>query len=276
MDIHTLRTQLDAVDIQLFTLGTAVITVSSLLKLLLFGALLYMLAGRVSNWTLKKLLSHTRMDTGQQMAVMGLVHYAVLVVGAVLILQNAGINLTAFAIVASALGVGIGFGLQNIISNFISGLIIMLEQPIKVGDRIELAGVEGRVESIGARRTTVVTPDRIAILVPNQRFITDNVTNYVYFDRSIRLRVPLTVPRTQDVRSLQQLLLGAARAVQGRDDPKPQVTLTAYGHDTVGVEVCIWYDGAQFSKQEMASRLYFAVDDELRKAEPPKPADPGG
>jgi len=89
----------------------------------------------------------------------------------------------------------------------------MLEQPIKVGDRIELAGVEGRVESIGARRTTVVTPDRIAILVPNQRFITDNVTNYVYFDRSIRLRVPLTVPRTQDVRTLEQLLLGAARLV---------------------------------------------------------------
>ncbi len=269
MDLQTLRARLDAFDAQLFTLGTAVVTVSSLLKLLLFGALLYLLAGRVSRWTLEKLLRHTRMQAGQQAAVMGLVHYAVLVIGAVLILQNAGINLTAFAIVASALGVGIGFGLQNIISNFISGLIIMLEQPIKVGDRIELAGVEGRVESIGARRTTVVTPDRIAILVPNQRFITDNVTNYVYFDRSIRLRVPLTVPRTQDVRSLQAQLLRAARVAQGHDEPPPQVALTAYNHDTVGVEVCIWYDGAQFSKQEMASRLYVAVDDTLRADPPP-------
>lgn len=272
MDIQTLRQQLDAYDVQLFTLGTAVITVSSLIKLLILGALLVLLAGRVSRWTLAKLLRHTRMDTGQQAAVMGLVHYAVLVIGAVLILQNAGINLTAFAIVASALGVGIGLGLQNIISNFISGLIIMLEQPIKVGDRVELAGVEGRVESIGARRTTVVTPDRIAILVPNQRFITDNVTNYVYFDRSIRLRVPLTVPRSQDVRTLEALLLRAARSAQGHEDPKPQVALTAYNPDTVGFEVCIWYDGAQFSKQEMASRLYFAVDDALRAAAPP--ADP--
>ena len=111
-------------------------------------------------------------------------HYAVLVIGALLVLENAGINLTTFAVVGSALAVGVGFGLQNIISNFISGLIILLERPIEIGNRIELGGVEGIVQEIGARRTTVITPDQIAILVPNQKFITDNVTNYVYVERT--------------------------------------------------------------------------------------------
>ena len=83
--------------------------------------------------------------------------YAVLAIGFVLILQNAGVNLTAFSVLAGAVGVGVGFGLQNIFSNFISGLIIMLERPIKVGDRVEMGGIEGTVLEIGVRRTTVIT-----------------------------------------------------------------------------------------------------------------------
>ena len=139
------------------------------------------------------------MQEGQRLAIAGLVHYAVLVFGAVVILQNAGIELTAFAIVGSALGVGVGFGLQNIISNFISGLIVLLERPIEIGDRIEVAGVEGVVQEVGARRTTVVTPDQIAILVPNQSFITSNVTNYSYLKQNVRLRVPVPIAPGQDI-----------------------------------------------------------------------------
>jgi small-conductance mechanosensitive channel len=191
------------------------------------------------------------------------VRYTVLVVGAVLILQNAGINLTAFAVVASALGVGIGFGLQNIISNFISGLIIMLERPIQVGDRIELAGVEGLVHSIGARRTTVVTPDKTVILVPNQRFITDNVTNYVFLNRSIRLRVPVTVAAGSDVRQVEQLLLQAARGADVRADPKPEVAMMSMSGGSIGLELWVWYDGQSMTKQQVLSRLYFAISDLL-------------
>ncbi|MED5618993.1 mechanosensitive ion channel family protein [Ideonella sp. BN130291] len=247
-------------DIPLLTLGGAVITVSSVIKLLVLGALLYLLAGRFSRWTLGRLLRHTAMQAGQREAVTGLVHYVVLVVGAVVILQNAGINLTAFAVVASALGVGVGFGLQNIISNFISGLIIMLERPIEVGDRIELAGVEGVVHAIGARRTTVVTNDRIAILVPNQRFITDNVTNYVYLDRTIRLRVPVSVAQGADVRQVEQLLLQAAAAEpQVQKQPAPEVVLTSLGGAALGFELLVWYDGQACSKQQVLSRLYFAI-----------------
>ena len=90
-----------------------------------------------------------------------------------MVLQNVGINLAALSVVAGAVGLGVGFGLQNVVSNFISGLIITMERPIKVGDRIEVGGVEGVVQEIGARCTTVITNDRMAILVPNQRFILD-------------------------------------------------------------------------------------------------------
>jgi small-conductance mechanosensitive channel len=264
MDIAALRTQLDAYDFQLFTLGTAQITASSLIKLAISAWLLVLIAGKLSRRTLEKLLVHTGMAEGQRLAVIGLVRYTVLVVGAMLILQNAGINLTAFAVVASALGVGIGFGLQNIISNFISGLIIMMERPIQVGDRIELAGVEGVVHSIGARRTTIVTPDSTTILVPNQRFITDNVTNYVFLDSEVRLRVPVTVAQGADVRQVERLLLDAAKGADVNTEPQPEVALTSLGGASIGFELWVWYDGQRFARQQVLSRLYFSVSDALR------------
>jgi small-conductance mechanosensitive channel len=263
MDWSSLRAQLEELDIQLLTIGSAQITVSSLLKLAVSAWLLYLVAGKLSRITLGRLLTHTHMDEGQRQATMGLVHYTVLVVGAVLILQNAGINLTAFAVVASALGVGVGFGLQNIISNFISGLIIMMERPIQVGDRIELAGVEGLVHSIGARRTTVVTPDKTVILVPNQRFITDNVTNYVFLDKAIRLRVPVSVAAGSDVRLVERLLLQAAEGADVRADPKPEVAMTAMSAAAIGLELWVWYDGQALTKQQVLSRLYFSISDLL-------------
>jgi small-conductance mechanosensitive channel len=160
--------------------------------------------------------------------------------------------------------VGVGFGLQNIISNFISGLIIMLERPIQVGDRIEIAGVEGLVHSIGARRTTVVTADSTTILVPNQRFITDNVTNYVFLDHEVRLRVPVAVAQGTDVRLVEKLLVEAAKGTDVHTEPKPQVALTSLGGASIGLELWVWYDGQQFAKQEVLSRLYFSISDALK------------
>lgn len=255
-----------ALDVRLMTLGDTVFTVGSLLKLAAMVLALVLLAGRMSRWTLGKLLARTAMDAGQRNAVTALVHYVVMVVGTVVILQNAGINLTAFAVVASALGVGVGFGLQNIISNFISGLIILIEQPIRVGDRIELAGVEGVVQAIGARRTTVVTPDRIAILVPNQRFITDNVTNYVHLGGPIRLRVPLQVTGEADVDEVREALLRAARSVEAvAAEPAPEVALlsTAGGH--LGLELQVWYDARDCAKSQLQSRITLAALRVLRE-----------
>ena len=263
LDYATIRHALDSYDYRLFALGQTEISVFTLLKLAIFAVLLWLLAGRFSRWTLERMLARTHMEQGQKLAIISLVHYFVLVIGAVLILQNAGINLTAFAIVGSALGVGVGFGLQNIISNFISGMIVLLERPIEIGDRIEVSGVEGVVKEIGARRTTVMTPDHVAILVPNQKLITDNVTNYLYFDHTVRLRVPVTIAPNQDVRAVQRLLIDAAGRADVHADPKPQVAITNMTATAVALELWVWYDGQAFARNEVLSRVYFQVIDSL-------------
>jgi len=256
---------LDAYDFSLFTLGKTEITLFTLLKLGISGLVLWFLAGRFSSWTLKRLLGRSNMQEGQRLAIASLVHYVVLVFGAVVILQNAGIELTAFAIVGSALGVGVGFGLQNIISNFISGLIVLLERPIEIGDRIEVSGVEGVVREIGARRTTVVTPDDIAILVPNQSFITSNVTNYVYLKKCVRIRVPVPIAPGQDIRRVEGLLLAAAKRGPILPDPAPQVAITAVTASAVTLEIWAWYEARRFARSEVLSQIYFNVVDDLTR-----------
>src|SRR5438132_11010995 len=157
MDWHLFLDRLKAYDIALFTLGGVSLSLSSVLKLVLLLALLWWVAGRLHRLIVEHALTHTHFDPGTRQMVGSIVRYLVLVVGIVLILQNAGVNLSALGVLAGAVGVGVGFGLQNVVSNFISGLIIMLERPFKVGDRIEIGGIEGTVQEIGARRTTVVT-----------------------------------------------------------------------------------------------------------------------
>jgi len=266
LDFTTLRDTLNAADVHLFSIGQTEITAFTVVKLIVAGMLLSLVAGRFSRWTLARVLNRTSMREGQRLAIEGLVHYAVLIIGALLVLENAGINLTAFAVVGSALAVGVGFGLQNIISNFISGLIILLERPIEIGNRIELAGVEGIVKEIGARRTTVVTSDHIAILVPNQKFVTDNVTNYVYCGTKVRLRVPVVVAPAQDVRAVERLLLDAAAQADVHADPKPSVVITGMSANALSLELWVWYDGQAFAKAEVLSRVYFRVMDALNGA----------
>jgi small-conductance mechanosensitive channel len=267
MDWSAFKHVIDAYDFSLFTLGKTEITLFTLAKLAISAFLLWLVAGRFSRWTLGRLLGRTHMQEGQRAAIAGLVHYAVLVFGAVIILQNAGIELTAFAIVGSALGVGVGFGLQNIISNFISGLIVLIERPIEIGDRIEVAGVEGVVREIGARRTTVVTPDHVAILVPNQSFITSNVTNYLYLKQAVGLRVPVAVAPGQDVRRIEGLLLEAAKQTPLLADPAPKVAITGLAAAATSLELRGWYDGRTFARSDILSQVYFALVDALGRQE---------
>jgi len=265
VDYSAAKHLVDSYDLPLFAIGQTEITVFTLVKLAVSALVLWLLAGRFSRWTLDRILGRTHMEQGQKLAIVGLVHYAVLIFGAVVILQNAGIQLTAFAIVGSALGVGVGFGLQNIISNFISGLIVLIERPIEIGDRIEVSGVEGVVKEVGARRTTVVTPDQIAILVPNQKFITDNVTNYLYLAHTVRLRVPVPIAPGQDIRRVESLLLEAAAHAQLLADPPPRVAIVGLAASAVSLELWGWYDGQKYPRADILSRVYFAVVDALAR-----------
>jgi len=252
-------------DVHLFTLGGSSIDASSALKLVLLLWLLVWAAARRRQWVVDRGLSRTHLDLGTRQAVGSLVRYTVLVFGVVLILQNAGLNLSALGVLAGAVGVGVGFGLQNVISNFVSGLIIILERPIKVGDRVEVGGIEGEVQEIGARRTTVLTEDRIAILVPNQRFILDNVVNQVYEESPIRLRVALQVPNGTDPELIRQILSdAAARSPEVLRQPEPEMLITAIGGPATAYELGVWHAARGPRRRKLASDLSFLIAQGLR------------
>jgi small-conductance mechanosensitive channel len=243
-------------DVLLFTLGDVNVTVGTLLKLILSLILLFWFAGRIRYLISQKLLSRLDLHPATREVVGSIVRYLVVILGVTLILQNAGIQLTALGVVAGALAAGVGFGLQNVVSNFISGLIIMFERPIRIGDRIEIGGVEGAVHEIGARKTTVVTADNTAILIPNQRFIVDNVVNLAYTKAAIRLRVPLSVAGETDFEGLQRILVAAAsKDPDVLASPPPSTLVTNVTGAALGVELAVWHDPLGTSRQELASRL---------------------
>ena len=156
--------------------------------------------------SLQSLPENSGLDRSLQYAIAQIASKVVLVVGILIVLENTGIHLAALTVFAGAVGVGVGFGLQNITSNFISGLVILAERPITIGDRVEVAGVAGQVQHIRARSTVVLTNDNISIIVPNQKFIDSPVTNWTYGDPRVRFRIPVGVAYGSDIEKVRQTL----------------------------------------------------------------------
>lgn len=170
-----------------------------------------------------------------------IIRYFILILGSFIILQNLGINLSTLGAIGSALGIGIGFGLQNVVNNFISGIIILFERPIKVGDRIELDKIHGEVIRIGARSTHVRTNDNITIIVPNSKFISDNVTNWTLNQRLVRFRIPLTIEPGVDLDFVEKVIIDAVAAVPGANAPPgPAVRFFGFGQYGLNLEVRAW------------------------------------
>lgn len=198
-------------------------------------------------------------------------HYIVLVIGVLWGLSIAGIPLNEFAFFAGALGVGLGFGLQAIFSNFISGLIILFDRSLKVGDFVELAnGVHGRVSDIHIRATRITTNDNIDILVPNSHFITDNVVNLTWRDVSRRAHIPFRVAYGADKEKVRQAALEAAAEVPFTliDDAsrQPQVWLTGFGDSGIDFALVVWLNaGAARRYQGVTAAYNWALHSALEK-----------
>jgi small-conductance mechanosensitive channel len=168
-------------------------------------------------------------------------------------------------VAAGGLGIGIGFGLQNIANNLVSGLIVLIERPVKLGDRIEVAGTEGQVVEIRARSTTVLTNDNIAIIIPNSRFITEEVINWSYSDPKVRFRIPVSVGYDCDVRLVERLLLEIARANPDvLDEPAPAVRFLEFGDSGLQFELRAWTTTLIQRKGKLVSDLNFAILDAFR------------
>lgn len=249
----------------LVPLGSQGISLWALTQITVAVLVLFFVSSRVRWWLLGGILSRTSLDAGIRHAIGVITQYALVFIGLLLILQTAGIDLTALSVVAGGLGIGIGFGLQNIANNLISGVIVLLERPVKIGDRIEVAGSEGQVVAIRARSTTVLTNDNIAIIIPNSRFITEEVINWSYNDSKVRFRIPVVVGYASDVRLVEQLLLQVARAnLDVLSDPAPVVRFLEFGDSGLKFELRAWSTSLIQKKGKLISDLNFAILEKFR------------
>lgn len=193
-----------------------------------------------------------------------LTYYVLVALGFLVVIQTTGVNLSSLAVIGGALGVGIGFGLQNVVGNFVSGVVLLLEQPVKVGDRVEIGGLVGTVRRIGARATTVVTNDDIAIIVPNIDFVTQQVTNWSFTGGNVRIVVPVGVSYRSEPRVVRDTLLEVARTHDGvADHPAPDVVFTAFGDSALLFELRVWTTTFISAPKILASSLNYAIWDAL-------------
>jgi small-conductance mechanosensitive channel len=249
----------------------------SLVQIFLLIALLiavFWISSRTKHFLFNRLLTKSGLDRALQYAISQIVSNVVLIVGIIIVLENTGIHLGALAVFAGAVGVGVGFGLQNITSNFISGLVILAERPITIGDRIEVAGIAGQVQQIRARSTVILTNDNIAMIVPNTKFIDSPVTNWTYGDPRVRFRVPVGVAYGSDVNKVREVLIAAAREHPATlSEPEPNAYLEKFGESSIDFELVAWSREMSYRPRRFKSDLNFLIDKHLRAAgiEIPRP-----
>ena len=242
----------------------------SLVQIFLLIALLmvvFWISSHTKRFLFNRFLVNSGLDRSLQYAIAQIVANVVLVVGVFVVLENTGIHLGALTVFAGAVGVGVGFGLQNIASNFISGLVILAERPITIGDRVEVAGIAGQVQQIRARSTVIRTNDNITMIVPNTKFIDSPVTNWTYGDPRVRFRIPVGVAYGSDIDKVRQTLLAAARENPNTlQDPAPSVFLDKFGESSIDFELVVWSSEMSYRPRRYRSDVNFAIEKKFREA----------
>ena len=250
----------------LFTLGEGSLTLLVIFKLILLLAAVLVVESILRRQFAMRLLKRTPLDAPLQYAIARIGGYLFVLVGLYVALTVVGINLSSLAVIAGAVGIGIGFGLQNIVHNFVSGIIILAERPIALGDRIEVAGVAGNVTKIRLRSTEIVTNDNISIIVPNSDFITHPVTNWSHGDPRVQIRIPVGVAYGTDVEKLRTVLLEvAAGHSKVLKTPEPTVYFDAFGDSAMQFELGVWTSEMAHSPRRFRSELNFAIERKLRE-----------
>jgi small-conductance mechanosensitive channel len=212
-----------------------------------------------------RILVPAGVEDGLQETLSLLLRYGLLFLGVVVLLTAWGVDLRSIAIGASVLGVGIGFGLQNIANNFVSGLLINLERPVRPGDFVHVGDFMGRVLRVGARSTQIRTTDRVTILVPNSRFLETEVVNWSHGDPLSRLHVAVGVAYGSDLERVRKALLEAASGhPQVVRDPRPQVWLRRFGESSLDFELLVWTRDPE-NQSALVSDLNFRVAEALAR-----------
>ncbi|MEZ5826945.1 MAG: mechanosensitive ion channel [Hyphomicrobiales bacterium] len=249
-----------------FEFGNLHLSLQSLLIALGVFALGLALTRFVQRWLTGRVFTGRRTDSGVHESVRIGIGYLGFVLAALAGISYLGVDFSNLAIVAGALSVGIGFGLQSIFNNFVSGLILLVERPIKIGDYIEVSGQEGTVKKISVRSTEIETIHKQSVIIPNATLITDPVTNWMHLDKNCRLDVAIGVDYGTDMELLRSTLLDVARDHRGvLKSPPPVVHFSGFGDSSLDFELRVFLRDVR-ERIKWSSELRFAVLAALRKA----------
>ena len=218
----------------------------------------------ILSWILPKILLDEKvagggLERGTRISISRLIQYFIVFIGFLLTISVLGFDLTKLTIILSALGVGVGFGLQGIVNNFFSGLVLLFEQPVRVGDSIEVDGVWAEIKRIGLRSTTVQTVEKADVIIPNANLISRDVTNWTLGNRQIRLAVPVGVAYDSDIPMVKETLLACAKDNEFvMKSPAPQVLLVRFGDNSLDFELRVWIADAD-DRLTVKSELHEAI-----------------
>lgn len=229
----------------------------------LFSA--FLVSGILQRLLVPGVLARRQVETGVQIAIARLLHYALVFIGFVLALTTLGFELTHLTILLSAMGVGIGFGLQAMVNNFLCGLILLFERPIRVGDTIELGDQLARIHKIGLRATTVQTLEQADVILPNSDLINHQVINWTLTNRHARITIPVGVAYGSDVPLVMQTLAAcSAESTIVMDAPKPLVLFRQFGDSTLDFELRVWIWNVD-NRMQAVSELHQEIDRRFRE-----------
>ena len=241
-------------------LGGTRISVLAVLKLALALALLWLLAQWLGRVIENRISQAEYVNPGMQVALVKLSKFVLLVLAFLLALDAVGIDLTALAVFGGALGVGLGFGLQRIASNFISGFIVLFDRSIRPGDVITIGDKLGWVQELHARYVVVQDRDGVERLIPNEMLITNEVINWSYSNRNVRLKIPVSISYDNDPEQALALLVGAAKAnPRVLADPPPTTRLMAFGDSGIALELRVWIEDPEAGLGSVRSDINLAI-----------------
>ena len=250
----------------LIKMGESNLTLQSLIILGILFVLVIVIEKIVRERVIMRIFDKTEFPEALEYGIARILGYVFMVIGFYMAFQIVGIDLSSLTIIAGGISVGVGFGLQNIINNFVSGIIIFAEQPIAIGDRVEVSGIAGRVVKISLRSTMVETSDNITMIVPNADFISQTVTNWSYSDPKVRIRIPVGVAYGTDPKEVEKLLLEVAEEdSRTLKDPKAKVIFRAFGASSLDFELAAWTKEMSTRPTSYISGMNFAIDKKFRE-----------
>ena len=247
------------------SIGGTKITVLNVVYLILFLIFFTFLSRIIRKALQNKVLPRTKLDIGARTSLVNVVIYAFWILAIYTGINILGINLSSLAFMAGALGVGIGFGLQNIVNNFISGIILLFDPSIQVGDMVQIGEDWGTVNRINIRTTIVQSFDNASLIIPNSQMLSNKVTNWSFKDPKVRRQVDVGVAYGSDVQKVRKILLQIVSDMpEIMDDPTPRVDFMDFGNSALIFRVRFWITSPEFWLTA-PTELRFKIDEEFKK-----------